>query len=258
MKKPVSLTVGVVALAALVSVGSALAAPMAQATESGAIPQITAPTASPADGTMMPNFGPGLKATDPQYTVSIDSVPNSTIPGQVINVQGHTTGFSPGNWVNVWVQQPDGSQLDAGGMFTTGSTFSVPLDLVASGYTKVQVSVGKWPEEQWSQSVQVYVPQPVNGAASAVVYNNLAAQPVIIGTSNKTMSGFGGGYHTYTNFTYSTCGASMQMSNWFPVNGQPGNNVQTTYTTVGQCANPDFTPAPTVGSSTSISMAWTS
>ena len=129
----------------------------------------------------MPNFTQeNLTANAGQYSVSIDSAPTHAQVGQGITISGHTTGFAPGNWVNVWVRLPDGTQMDDGGTIAAYGSFTLPATLVYPGVNTIQISAGSYPDEQWSTPVNVNVHSAGRFAAQGVVYHNLAGRPVVI------------------------------------------------------------------------------
>ena len=156
------------------------------------VPFPVATTANPPAGSMMPNFplGQGRLASQGDFSVKITEIPPTVESGHEFPIMAQTTGFTAGNWVNVWVKGADGSQLDAGGMFTTGDQISIPARLITPGATSVQLSVGSWPAEQWSQSVPINVLNPPSSSKEAEVFHTVTGDPVIVAAYNFA---FGGG-----------------------------------------------------------------
>lgn len=199
----VGISTVIVAAASVMMLGS-LAPATASESPSGA-PEVVAPSADAPVGSMMPNFGQDeLTSQAAQYSVTIDSVPTSSQIGQQITVSGHTTGFAPGNWVNVWIRMPDGSQMDDGGTIAADGSFTLPATLAYAGVNSVQVSAGAWPNEQWSAPVNVTVgADGTSTAARGVVYHDLAGQAVVVAGAGQ-LSGFRGA-------TFSLCPARGGM-----------------------------------------------
>ena len=154
-------------------------------------PGVVAPSPTAPVGSIMPNFTQQkLTANSDQYSVTIDSVPTTAQVGQGITVSGHTTGFAPGNWVNVWVRLPDGTQMDDGGMIAADGSFTLPATLVYPGVNTIQVSAGSYPDEQWSAPVNINVAFVGRSIpAQGVVYHDLAGRPVVIAAAGP-MAGF--------------------------------------------------------------------
>ncbi len=145
-------------------------------------PPVTPTSDNPAPGTIMPNFRRvELAATaEPRFGVTIDSFPKRVVSGQPFVIEGHTEGFSPGNWINVWVKDSDGNQLDAGGSIDTDDKrISNTTQLVGQGTVMVQLSAGVWPEEQWSDPVEIEVTAPPLSASAAAAYRDIRGTPVI-------------------------------------------------------------------------------
>lgn len=91
------------------------------------------------------------------YSVSIKSMPSTARAGSQTYLTGTSTGFSDGNWVNAWITGPDGVQRDAGGNWVKAGKFTLPVTFPAAGKYTVQLSLGAYPEEQYSQKVSVDV-----------------------------------------------------------------------------------------------------
>jgi hypothetical protein len=149
-------------------------------------PPVVQTSSNPPDGTIMPKFGERSKllASNGAFSVSIDSAPQSVDPGQDFSISGHATGFDSGVWINAWVRLPDGTQLDDGGLISADGTFTIPMTLIYPGETKIQVSAGKWPEEQWSQAASIAVSKGADTAVG-VAYHNLAGGVVIVGSDHQ-------------------------------------------------------------------------
>lgn len=246
-------------IALMVAMAPAASASAAESGYSG--PTVTATTSNPADGTIMPKFQTqSLRAqaggTEGSYSVTIDSAPTAVQSGDQFTIQAHSTGFAAGNWVNVWTRLPDGTQLDAGGRVEQNDTFSIPVRLVAPGTTQVQLSIGTWPSEQWSQAVKVDVAPPPVGGAQAAVYDNLSGVPVIVATSNvASQVGANAADHEFVYYRYGAGGASHMASRNFPVGPTP--TVQTTQTTT-PASSRESVAKPVPGTAVAVSMAWCS
>lgn len=105
-----------------------------------------------------PTLGAPLVGTPLPASVSITSAPDHWKRYVPMPMSLATTGFSTGNWVNVWVTNPDGSRDSQDGHFMESTSPKAFANFVhGPGTYKVQVSVGKWPEEQWSQVISVRV-----------------------------------------------------------------------------------------------------
>lgn len=152
-------------------------------------PPVVPNSVNPPAGSIMPRFSdsrPLLRASADEFSVTIDSAPTVANPGQPLTITGHTTGFSPGNWVNAWVRLPDGSQFDDGGVITDGNTFTIPMTLMYPGRNTIQLSAGTWPTEQWTAPLNVDVTttptykKDIGGTAVGVLYHDLHGAPVIV------------------------------------------------------------------------------
>lgn len=145
-------------------------------------PPVTRTSDNPAPGTIMPNFRrtrlAAAEAT--RFGVTIDSAPKTVVSGQPFVIEGHTDGFSPGNWINVWIKGADGVALDAGGVIDAdGNRTSNTTRLIGQGTVLLQLSAGVWPEEQWSEPVKIEVTAPPVGRSSAAAYRDIRGTPVI-------------------------------------------------------------------------------
>lgn len=109
---------------------------------------------APSDAAVSTVLGAPLEAS-----VRIAEAPSHWVQYAPMPMALETTGFSGGNWVNVWVTNPDGTRNSQDGHFTKqGEKAAAFANFVAGpGTYKVQVSEGKWPEEQWSQVIEVVV-----------------------------------------------------------------------------------------------------
>lgn len=152
-------------------------------------PPVVPNSVNPPVGSIMPRFSdsrPLLRASADAFSVTVESAPTTANPGQPLTITGHTTGFSPGSWVNAWVRLPDGSQFDDGGVITGSNTFTIPMTLMYPGRNAIQLSAGTWPTEQWSAPLYVDVTttptykRDIGGTAVGVLYHNLQGAPVIV------------------------------------------------------------------------------
>ena len=205
MKNARTISLGLASIA-LVAVGASALGSPATATESSAgAPEVVAESGNAPVGSIMPNFTQrDLSPQGDQYSVTIDAAPRSAQSGQPITITGHTTGFAPGNWVNVWVRMPDGSQLDDGGTIANDGSFTLPATLMYPGENTVQVSAGAWPAEQWSAPVPVSVEGGLSTSAKGVVYHDLTGRPVVVAAATK-LAGFRGATYSFCPARGGTC-----------------------------------------------------
>lgn len=205
MKNVRTITLGLASVA-LVAIGaSALSSPATATEPSPAAPEVVAESGDAPVGSIMPNFAQrNLAPQGDQYSVTIDSARRSAQSGQPIAITGHTTGFAPGNWVNVWVRMPDGSQLDDGGAIANDGTFTLPATLMYPGVNTVQVSAGAWPSEQWSAPVPVSVEGGLTTSAKGIVYHDLTGRPVVVAAATK-LAGFRGATYSFCPARGGTC-----------------------------------------------------
>lgn len=111
----------------------------------------------------------GVTVPKDGYTVKITGAPAVATQGATITIKGSSTGYNPGNWVNAWVQQADGQWVDSGGNITEGSYFSLPATLKTSGLQSLQLSIGTYPENRWSNVVPINVAEtPVDADSSTL------------------------------------------------------------------------------------------
>lgn len=124
------------------------------------------PTAAPGtvaavvvddDATPTPT-DPGVTTPTPAG-VSIVSAPSSWVRYVPMPMTLSSFGFSRGNWVNVWVTAPDGTRESQDGHFirNTDEPKAFANFCHGPGTYQVQVSMGAWPEEQWSNIIDVQV-----------------------------------------------------------------------------------------------------
>ena len=181
----------IVGAGATIAIGISAFAPtgaMAAETEDTA-PRTTVTSKNPGRGTIMPNFSQEAlpSSTNPGFAITIDSSPAHVRPGEEFTIRAHTTGFAPGNWINVWVKQADGSMLDAGGFLDEGDgQVEISARLVAAGATTVQLSSGTWPQEQWSQPISIEVSEPELNSVAAVAFHDLSGKPIILATTKQS------------------------------------------------------------------------
>lgn len=80
--------------------------------------------------------------------------------GRFATVKASSCGYGPGNWALLWVTGPDGEQMVNGAGKETdefGNVWLVPnVNYPAGTEYTVQVSVGAWPNESWSQPVTLH------------------------------------------------------------------------------------------------------
>lgn len=91
------------------------------------------------------------------YSVTITSVPAKARAATQVYINGRSTGFSDGNWVNAWIIRPNGSQYSAGGNWVKAGKFALPVSFQSAGAYQVQLSLGQYPQEQYSQIVPITV-----------------------------------------------------------------------------------------------------
>ncbi len=179
---------------AIVGTGAAIAFGLSALIPSAALaadteetpPRTTETSRTPDRGTIMPNFTQEDLATDPDpgFSITIDNAPSQVGPGAEFTIHAHTTGFEPGNWINVWVKQADGTMLDAGGLIDDGDgQVEIPARLISAGANTIQLSSGTWPDEQWSQPISITVSEPELGQTAAVAFHSLSGKPVILATT---------------------------------------------------------------------------
>lgn len=231
------------ALMAVVVGGAGVSTAAAAEPSPGQAPLSVETTATPPTGSMMPDFAakPAQVGSPCRYSVAVTGIPATVQSGQSFTINARTTGFDAGNWVNVWVKRADGTQLDAGGMVTTGSQISVPARLITPGVTEIQLSVGSWPNEQWSQPIAVTVTNPPTSATEAEVFRTADGNPVILAAYNFS---FGGGTRS-AQFNLTTSNGTVTQSI------QPQQGRWVTYSTT--------TPAPgdTAQSGSAVAMTIT-
>ena len=148
----------------------------------GDSPPVAPTQKNPPAGSIMPNFrrGGSVAAAASEFAVTIDSVPAKVVSGEPFVVEGHTSGFSPGNWINVWIKGANGAELDAGGVIDSDDNrFTVTTRLIGQGPVQLQVSAGVWPEEQWSESVSLNVTEPSLLGSAAAAYRDVRGGTVI-------------------------------------------------------------------------------
>ena len=92
-----------------------------------------------------------------QYSVTITNIPSQARAASQVMVRGTSKGFSDGNWVNAWITGPDGIQRSAGGNWVRAGKFALPVSFPSAGKYTVQLSLGAYPEEQYSQIMPVTV-----------------------------------------------------------------------------------------------------
>lgn len=82
---------------------------------------VSALTQSGAEG---PLERVGIEIPDDGYQVKLTNVPATAVEDTPVSVSGRSAGYNPGNWVNTWVQNPDGQWIDADGSITNTPEFS--------------------------------------------------------------------------------------------------------------------------------------
>lgn len=128
----------------------------------------TASAATPDVQTLTPETpaSAGVSVVAPQdaaqqapvnYSVSITSVPSKARAASQVFIAGKSTGFSNGNWVNAWITDQSGHQVSAGGNWVKAGKFTLPVSFQKAGNYTVQLSLGQYPEEQYSQIVPITV-----------------------------------------------------------------------------------------------------
>ena len=92
------------------------------------------------------------------YTVGIKNYSRNVWATQQTKIVGISTGFSSGNWANVWIR-PAGTKTwtDAGGNWVSAPTFSIPVAYPTAGVWEVQLSMGTYPVGQYSNIVTTKV-----------------------------------------------------------------------------------------------------
>lgn len=103
---------------------------------------------------------PTVAAVDQaNYSVSFERIANDLDGNARYRVT--TTGFAAGNWANLWVKSHDatqpGGQQDFGGALTNsaGNAIITASKEMPAGDHAIQVSVGAYPNEQWSQPLEI-------------------------------------------------------------------------------------------------------
>ena len=145
-------SVGIIAAAAI---SLPLAASAASAEELAPAPTTAITVVDPAPIADAPT----LVGTPLPASVTITGAPDTWVQYAPMPMQLATTGFSAGNWVNVWVTNPDGTRESQDGHLTKkeGTPAAFANFMHGKGTYKVQISMGAWPEEQWSQIIEVQV-----------------------------------------------------------------------------------------------------
>lgn len=92
------------------------------------------------------------------YTVGIKKYSPNVWATQQTKIVGVSTGFSDGNWVNVWIR-PAGTKTwtDGGGNWVSAGTFNIPVAYPTPGMWEVQLSMGTYPIGQYSNIVKTKV-----------------------------------------------------------------------------------------------------
>jgi hypothetical protein len=92
------------------------------------------------------------------FSVNMAYFDESVRSGNQSAIIGTSDGFSDGNWVNVWIRGKGDTQwTDSGGNWVRAGKFSIPVTYPTTGDWQVQLSLGAWPEEQYSQIGDVTV-----------------------------------------------------------------------------------------------------
>ena len=98
------------------------------------------------------------RPTVSSFGVDITSLRTKMYSGVQGRIKASSWGFADGNWANVWIR-PVGQSAwtDGGGNWVNAGNFSIPVAYPKAGDWQVQLSLGAWPAEQYSQIVTVTV-----------------------------------------------------------------------------------------------------
>lgn len=137
----------------------------------------------PMPGVSAPTVTAAPVKGDSPYSVTITQAPTSTVTnGSAYQLISSSTGFSSGNWLNVWIRPTGATQWqdDGGNWVPAGanvsSSVSFPYNATATSY-QIQLSMGKNPNEQYSQIMTVnytpgdqYQPQIIENGINGIRY----------------------------------------------------------------------------------------
>lgn len=242
-KKLTSVTAGVVLAVSGLTVAApatAFAAPVAPASVASAVAVASTSQPQPPADVMPPPVSGALKGTDQgPYSVTIDKFP-STLSNKTNNITTSSTGFSDGNWLNVWIR-PVGTStwLDDGGNWVpsgsgVSSSISLPYSATPTQW-EVQVSLGQFPNEQYSQIVQIsqtvgdiYLPQVTENGIDGQRYLAIRGTANSTATPGSTLTLaviYGSGDRVNVPVTVGADGSFQYLGNAVPLSS-PG----TTYT----------------------------
>ena len=183
-----------VAVTGLTAGGIAAFGLLVPATAASAAETIERPTvssqATSTPGSIAPNFSlrsdgtaTPTKKTGP--SIKLTSLPKTATPGEAVTATAEVSGYSVGNWVNAWIRLPDGTIVDAGGAPSTSATeVSLPVRMLSPGVNQVQLSLGSYTNEGWTQASSVTVSEPAPQTSAAVAYRKLNGITVIKATAN--------------------------------------------------------------------------
>lgn len=140
------------------STGTSGALPFEGLGGSSSIIQRVVPSSAKRLGVVVTSSSVRKSRVDAGFSVKIVRFKSETKASKPGVLLGRSTGFSDWNWVNVWIR-PRGSSVwvDGGGNWVRAGLFRVPVAYPDSGVWEVQLSLGAYPFEQYSEIEKVVV-----------------------------------------------------------------------------------------------------